>query len=90
VKQTLAIAKDHPAYEGHFPDHPVLPGVVLLAQAMAALAKEGWNVETAKFLVPVEPGTPLTIEHETLASGAVRFEIASPDGVVATGSLAPA
>ena len=90
MKQTLAIAKDHPAYGGHFPGHPVLPGVVLLAEAMAALGKKDWNVESAKFLMPVEPGTPLTLEHETLASGAVRFEIASPDGVVATGNLAPA
>ena len=86
----LAIAKDHPAYQGHFPGHPVLPGVVLLAEAMAALGKEGWNVEGAKFLAPVEPGMTLTLAHETLASGAVRFEIRSAHGIVATGNLAPA
>ena len=89
MKQIFEIAKDHPAYQGHFPGHPVLPGVVLLAEAMRALAKEGWNVEGAKFLMPVEPGMPLTLEHEALASGVVRFAIRCADGVVATGNLAP-
>lgn len=87
MKQTLAIAKDHPAYDGHFPGHPLLPGVALLAEAMASLDASGWSVDQAKFLMPVEPGTPLTLMHEALESGAVRFEIESPRGVVATGVL---
>ena len=90
MKRDFPIAKNHPAYEGHFPGHPLLPGVVLLAEAMAALDASGWNVDNAKFLMPVEPGTALTLDHETLASGAVRFEIASPQGIVATGVLSRA
>lgn len=90
MKRSLAIAKDHPAYEGHFPGHPLLPGVVLLAEAMAALDAGGWNVDQAKFLMPVEPGTALTLAHEALSPGAVRFEIASPDGIVATGVVSRA
>ena len=94
MKQTLAIANDHPAYQGHFPGHPLLPGVVLLAEALAAIEQgmpppaSGWTVESAKFLIPVEPGTPLTLSHEAGASGAVRFEIHSPAGVVASGVIA--
>jgi 3-hydroxyacyl-[acyl-carrier-protein] dehydratase len=89
MKQALPIAKDHPAYHGHFPGHPLLPGVVLLAEAMAALDASGWAVDHAKFLLPVEPGAPLTLTHEKLESGAVKFEIESPRGVVATGVLKP-
>jgi len=94
MKQSLAIAKDHPAYAGHFPGHPVLPGVVLLAEAIAAIESQaprpanGWTVENAKFLMAVEPGTALTLSHEALASGGVRFEIHSSAGVVASGVLA--
>ena len=94
MKQPLAIAKDHPAYQGHFPGQPMLPGVVLLAEALAAIEEsvprpaKGWTVESAKFLIPVEPGTPLTLSHEAGAAGAVRFEILSPAGVVASGVLA--
>jgi 3-hydroxymyristoyl/3-hydroxydecanoyl-(acyl carrier protein) dehydratase len=94
MQQVLAIASDHPAYTGHFPGHPLLPGVVLLAEALAAIEESmpppanGWIVESAKFLIPVEPGTPLTLSHEPGASGAVRFEIRSPAGVVASGVIA--
>lgn len=87
MKRALAIATDHPSYEGHFPGHPVLPGVVLLAEAMAAMDARDWSVDNAKFLLPVEPGTALTLVHEKLASGAIKFEIASARGVVATGVL---
>ena len=33
VSAVLAVARDHPAYEGHFPGQPILPGVVILAVA---------------------------------------------------------
>ncbi|MBC8023132.1 MAG: hypothetical protein H7Y14_08435, partial [Burkholderiales bacterium] len=88
MKQQLKIASNHPAYDGHFPGHPLLPGVVLLAAALAAIEAEaeppanGWIVENAKFLIPVQPGTQLTLSHEARAGGGVRFEIHSPDGVV--------
>jgi 3-hydroxymyristoyl/3-hydroxydecanoyl-(acyl carrier protein) dehydratase len=94
MKQELAIAKNHPAYAGHFPGHPLLPGVVLLAEALAAIEAsvpppaKGWMIESAKFLIPVEPGTPLTLSHEAGDTGAVRFEIRSAAGVVASGVVA--
>jgi 3-hydroxymyristoyl/3-hydroxydecanoyl-(acyl carrier protein) dehydratase len=86
VKTGLPIPKEHPAYDGHFPGHPMLPGVVLLAEAMAALDKREWNVDNAKFLQPVAPGTALTLSHEETAAG-LRFEIESAGGVVATAQL---
>ena len=91
----LVVARDHPAYEGHFPGNPILPGVVILAEALAAIARvtgvpvEQWQVSSTKFLEPVTPGTPLTLSHEGLAGGGVRFDVRSPSGVVATGALAP-
>jgi 3-hydroxymyristoyl/3-hydroxydecanoyl-(acyl carrier protein) dehydratase len=62
MRRELQIAKEHPAYEGHFPGHPLLPGVVLVAEAMAALGASHWTVVSAKFLSPVEPGMALTLE----------------------------
>jgi 3-hydroxymyristoyl/3-hydroxydecanoyl-(acyl carrier protein) dehydratase len=92
VETRLAIPRDHPAFEGHFPGHPILPGVVLLAEALAAIEAatghppHAWTISSAKFLRPVDPGTPLTLAHERLASGAMRFEIRSPLGAVASGA----
>ena len=87
MKQQLAIAKDHPAYEGHFPGHPLLPGVVLIAEAMAALDASDWTLASAKFLSPVEPGMALTLAHAAKGPDTLEFEIASPRGIVATGTL---
>ena len=95
VETPLRVPRDHPAFEGHFPGHPILPGVVLLAQVLATIeATTGrqpmeWTLSSAKFLEPVAPGTPLTLAHDAQASGATRFEIRSPGGVVASGALAP-
>jgi hypothetical protein len=52
-------------------------------------AAAGWTIATAKFLQPVRPGDELTVEHEALASGAVRFAIRSGGRAVATGTLVP-
>ena len=38
MESPLELAADHPAYRGHFPGRPVLPGVVLLAEVMHAVA----------------------------------------------------
>jgi acyl dehydratase len=49
----------------------------------------GWTIATAKFLQPVRPGDTLTLEHEALTNGAIRFAIRSAGRAVATGTLVP-
>ena len=92
----FVVSADHPAFAGHFPGHPVLPGVVLLAEAIAAVtAATGtrvgdWTLESAKFHAPVGPGTRLAIGHSTSDTGRVRFEIRAGEALVASGALARA
>lgn len=92
----LAIPADHPAYDGHFPGRPLLPGVVILAEVLAAAERltarppHRWRVAQVKFLAPVAPGTALTLAHALEDGGALRFEVRAPSGVVASGRLAPA
>jgi 3-hydroxymyristoyl/3-hydroxydecanoyl-(acyl carrier protein) dehydratase len=87
----LPIARTHPAFDGHFPGRPVLPGVVLLDEVIRAieLAAGGepqcWRIPSVKFLKLVGPGEPLTLEQERLASGAIRFTISSAGQAVASG-----
>lgn len=91
----LAVDARHPAFEGHFPGRPILPGVVLLAEAMAVLESlaarppEGWTLASVKFPSSALPGEPLVMAHERLASGAVRWEIRAAGRVVAAGLAAP-
>jgi 3-hydroxyacyl-[acyl-carrier-protein] dehydratase len=91
---TLRIDPDHPAFAGHFPGRPIVPGVVLLDAAVHALgemlhpgATGSVQVTSAKFLSPVGPGETVTISLATSATGA-RFEISSEGRKVATGTLA--
>lgn len=87
---------DHPAFAGHFPGQPLLPGALLLSEVMEAArrvpavsARLGAQPTLAavKFLAPVRPGDVLTIElhPEAGASRGVRFEVRCGDVVAASG-----
>jgi 3-hydroxymyristoyl/3-hydroxydecanoyl-(acyl carrier protein) dehydratase len=93
---TLTIGVEHPALPGHFPGAPIVPGVLLLDEMMrAAQTRPGstsgrWRIGTAKFLKPVRPGELLTLEHEALPNGSLRFCVARGGEPVAQGVLIPA
>lgn len=86
----LSITSDHPAYAGHFPGRPILPGVVLLDAALHALA-EGMpgpaHLKSAKFHSPVQPGEALTLHTTASPTGSFRFEIRCGDRSVASGAV---
>jgi 3-hydroxyacyl-[acyl-carrier-protein] dehydratase len=84
------IARDHPAFAGHFPGHPILPGVLLLAEVVEALREAGQDIgamtiAAAKFLAPVGPGAVLTIRVQPGASR--RFEVLQGALLVASGTF---
>lgn len=84
----IACAPDHPAFAGHFPGRPLVPGVLLLDWALHAvesatgLVLEG--VAAAKFLSPARPGDALTVAYE-VGDQAVRFEVRCGARAVASG-----
>lgn len=45
---TFSIPKEHPALPGHFPGHPVVPGVVLLEQVEKQLQEAFQDYEISK------------------------------------------
>ncbi|KWZ36464.1 acyl-CoA synthetase family protein [Burkholderia anthina] len=89
----FTIAADHPALPGHFPGHPVVPGVVLLDHAIHAIGAalnrplHAWRLGAAKFLSPVAPGEPLDLAYDAAAGGAIRFTVRAGSREVATGVL---
>ena len=61
-----AIMADHPSLLGHFPDAPVVPGVLILDEVLAALRVwqtdyELTGIRTVKFLQPLKPEQQFTI-----------------------------
>jgi 3-hydroxyacyl-[acyl-carrier-protein] dehydratase len=93
LRGELRIAADHPAYTGHFPGFPILPGAVLLDEALREIARArgidltGWRVASAKFLQIVRPGTALTVLHTASGTPSIRFVILSEAATVASGML---
>ncbi|MDE2202798.1 MAG: AMP-binding protein [Burkholderiaceae bacterium] len=89
----FSIPPDHPALPGHFPGHPIVPGVVLLDHALqrigAALGRsfDACKISSAKFLSPAAPGDQLDVAFDTAASGTIRFTIRMGDRDVASGVL---
>lgn len=61
-----AIMADHPSLPGHFPDAPLVPGVLILDEVLAALRVwqadyELTAIRTVKFLQPLKPEQQFTI-----------------------------
>jgi 3-hydroxymyristoyl/3-hydroxydecanoyl-(acyl carrier protein) dehydratase len=89
----MEIAADHPAFAGHFPDFPVMPGAVLLDEMLNAieLARgidlKRWRIGSAKFFGAVRPLDTLLMEHDGTAAGLIHFTIRVENRKVASGSL---
>lgn len=78
------VTANEPFFNGHFPEHPVMPGVLIIeamAQAAAIFAFMSYaskldkdalvyfaTIDNAKFKRPVEPGDQLIMEAELLRS----------------------
>jgi 3-hydroxyacyl-[acyl-carrier-protein] dehydratase len=98
AQRSVEIAADHPAFAGHFPGRPVLPGVALLAEVLEAALREAAlaacigsepRLAVVKFLAPVRPGASLVIDFRL---GARTLEWRVGDGMrdVASGQIARA
>ncbi len=86
-----AVTINEPFFAGHFPDRPIMPGVLIveaLAQAAGVLAVESLGlsgtgklvyfmaIDGAKFRTPVEPGVLLRLEVEFLQKRATVCKFA--------------
>ncbi|HKX44410.1 MAG TPA: hypothetical protein VJO99_24850 [Burkholderiaceae bacterium] len=99
---SLQIAHDHPAFAGHFPGQPLLPGVSLLAHVLeAALADPQFaprigrapRLANAKFLAPVRPGDRIEIRLDGTpggghdTAGRLAFEVRCGERIAAAGQF---
>lgn len=84
----LTIPPDHPAFAGHFPGNPVVPGVVLLDLAQCAveraLGRTVTGLAVAKFHRPLRPGETVRLQV-TEAGDAARFVLELDGQKVADG-----
>lgn len=76
ARRTFVLDAGDACLDGHFPDRPIIPGVVLLDAAMTAFGlTPPVRIEQAKFLQPCAPGMTLELTMTPVADGAdVRVE----------------
>jgi 3-hydroxyacyl-[acyl-carrier-protein] dehydratase len=89
----LLFPENHPATEGHFPGNPIIPGAVLLAEALHAIGSAGAPcafplvVKSAKFFAPTRPGDRVQIEYSGSPEHGISFRCRVKDAPVLAGEL---
>ncbi len=93
----LVFPPGHPAFAGHFPEHPIVPGALLLDAALQAIEAADpsgpgaarYDVAAVKFFRPVGPGEALSLSIARSPDGRVRFEWRIGTDRVASGTVRP-
>jgi 3-hydroxymyristoyl/3-hydroxydecanoyl-(acyl carrier protein) dehydratase len=89
----LHVPADHPAFAGHFPGEPIVPGVVLLDEALYRISDtlrvsaHECAIHSAKFLSAARPGEPLQLAITRDTDQRLEFAIRAPDRLIASGVL---
>ncbi|HYO13448.1 MAG TPA: hypothetical protein VE685_09670 [Thermoanaerobaculia bacterium] len=85
----LEIPAESPFFAGHFPGHPILPGIAHLALATRALSEQAiLEIRTLRLRKPVGPGEALEVFAEGPGEdGIARFEIRRGEETLSNGTV---
>ena len=89
----MHIPASHPALPGHFPGHPVVPGVVLLDAVVQALPRHAGYVTrvigfpAVKFLAPLLALRTFEIVFSAKRPGQAQFEIVAEGEKLVSGTV---
>jgi len=83
------VTADHPALQGHFPGHAVVPAALLLRFVQRTLEEAGLRlaaIDSVKFLRPAAPGDAIDVALATQAGGRGSLTLRVADEPIATGT----
>jgi 3-hydroxymyristoyl/3-hydroxydecanoyl-(acyl carrier protein) dehydratase len=84
---------DHPAAQGHFPGNPIIPGALLLSEALRAIESSlgkdlrPYQIRSAKFVRPVRPGERVSIDFSSRDEKRISFTCKVGESPVLTGEV---
>ena len=86
----FSVPHDHPSLSGHFPGRPIVPGVVVLDEAIALILRERppnrlVGLDEVKLRGPVLPGDEVFVDCRKSAPGQLVFTCAVAGHVVLHG-----
>ena len=90
LRWTFQVPVDLPFFDGHFPGHPILPGVVALGWMLAAAERflarpvEAAELLNVKFQVVIPPGAELELTVTPRAGGRLQAAVRSGAGIHAS------
>jgi 3-hydroxyacyl-[acyl-carrier-protein] dehydratase len=83
----LVVPLNHPCYDGHFPERPILPGVVLLELVVEQVGRGAPRaIPSVKFQRALAPGETFTL-HWRETGERVSFRCESGGEPVAEGTI---
>jgi len=91
--RTLCVDSAHPCLPGHFPDSPIVPGVVLLSEVLAEQRRRlpharVVGIKKLKFVRLLFPGEAFTVEFGATGADNLRFKCRRDGELLAEGNFA--
>ena len=94
VEFDFSVAEDHPSLPGHFPNQPIVPGVLLLDHVLSRLQHEtGRSVvrlQHVKFTSALRPQEQATVRCEVCGESASFRVAVQRNGVAVTAAMGSA
>ena len=86
------IPSTHPSLEGHFPGHPLTPGVVILDYVVSGLISQLQGVSLGgipqvKFLRPLLANVEVTVTYHLKSENLYRFSCECNSAVISSGQI---
>jgi len=86
------IPSTHPSLEGHFPGHPIAPGVVILDYVVSGLISQLQGVSLGgipqvKFLRPLSENVEVTVTYHLKSKNLYRFSCECNSAVISSGQI---
>lgn len=92
-ERVTSIGLNHPSLAGHFPGHPVVPGVVLLQEVLSVVSHNVsaelvvTGLPMVKFASPLKPDELVTIEVDQEKNGLITFSCRVDQRLIASGII---